>query len=65
MSQKFVVIRFYNVLLIFYKSLFEEKVIYEQENQMDAFKLKIKPILGRSFSEKELEDVLKLSKKYS
>ena len=41
------------------KSLFEEKVIYEQENQMDAFKLKIKPILGRSFSEKELEDILK------
>ena len=41
------------------KNLFDEKVIYEQENQIDAFKSKIKPILGRSFNEKELEDVLK------
>ena len=34
-----------------YKNLSNEKVIYERENQLNAFKAKIKPILGRSFKD--------------
>ena len=42
------------------KSFSEEKTIYERENQIDAFKLKIKPILGRSIRDQEFEDLIKL-----
>ena len=54
-----------NVNLIidsFLKDLIEnfsnEKVISERENQLEAFKIKIKPILGRSFSENEFNDLI-------
>ena len=40
----------------------EEKEIYERENQLDAFKSRIKPVLGRSFGEQDIEDIMKLKK---
>tara|TARA_Y100000590_G_scaffold111378_1_gene126999 strand:- start:8305 stop:10863 length:2559 start_codon:yes stop_codon:yes gene_type:complete len=40
----------------------EEKLIYERENQLDSFKSKIKPILGRSIKEKEFETIISLKK---
>ena len=45
-----------------YRNLSNEKVIYERENQLNAFKAKIKPILGRSFKDEELTDITKLKK---
>ena len=42
------------------KNLSNEKVIYERENQLDAFKTKIKPIMGRSFEDEELKNIIKL-----
>ena len=42
------------------KNLLSEKEIYERENQIAAFKAKIKPILGRSFQEEELENIKEL-----
>jgi len=45
-----------------YKNLSNEKVIYERENQLNAFKAKIKPILGRSFKDEELTNITKLKK---
>ena len=45
-----------------YKNLSNEKVIYERENQLNAFKAKIKPILGRSFKDEELANITKLKK---
>ena len=45
------------------KNLSNEKVIYERENQLDSFKAKIKPILGRAFKEEELENIMKLKNK--
>tara|TARA_Y100000590_G_scaffold467775_1_gene647923 strand:- start:341 stop:2932 length:2592 start_codon:yes stop_codon:yes gene_type:complete len=41
-------------------NLSEERTIYERENQLDAFRAKIKPILGRSFEDSEMESVVKL-----
>ena len=40
-----------------------EKVIYERENQIDAFRTKIKPILGRSFEDKEFKNITNLKNK--
>ena len=40
-----------------------EKVIYERENQIDAFRTKIKPILGRSFEDKEFKNIINLKNK--
>lgn len=45
-----------------YKNLSNEKVIYERENKLNAFKAKIKPILGRSFKDEELVNITKLKK---
>ena len=42
------------------KNLSNEKIIYERENQLDAFKAKIKPILGRSFEDEEMVNIIKL-----
>jgi len=42
------------------KNLTEEKALSERENQIEAFKTKIKPILGRSFKDEEINDVIKL-----
>ena len=38
----------------------KEKDIYERENKLDAFKVKIKPMLGRSFEDKEIDNIVKL-----
>ena len=37
-----------------------ERKIYTRENQLDSFKIKIKPILGKSFTEDEIENILHL-----
>ena len=42
------------------KNFSNEKTIYERENQLDAFKAKIRPIMGRSFKEEEITDIIKL-----
>ena len=42
------------------KKFSEEKILYERENQLEAFKAKIKPIIGKSIKDEELENVLKL-----
>jgi preprotein translocase subunit SecA len=42
------------------KDFLNEKIIYTNENQLDAFKAKIKPIFGRSFNDQEFENVIKL-----
>ena len=44
------------------KDLSDEKIIYERENQLDAFKTKIRPILGKSFKDDEFLNLLKLKK---
>jgi len=45
------------------KNLSNEKVIYERENQIDAFKAKIKPIFGKSIKDNEISNILKLKDK--
>ena len=35
-------------------NLSDEKIVYERENKLEAFKIKIKPILGRSVEETDL-----------
>jgi len=40
-----------------------EKIIYERENQLDAFKAKIKPILGKSLTEEEFKSIMELKSK--
>ena len=40
-----------------------KKKIYERENQIQAFKVKIKPILGRTINDEEFESILKLKNK--
>ena len=42
------------------KNFSNEKEVYIRENQLESFKIKIKPVLGRSFKEEELADILKL-----
>jgi len=42
------------------KNFSDEKVIYTRENKLDAFKAKIKPILGRSFKDGEFTNIIKL-----
>ncbi len=41
------------------KNFSKEKTVYERENQIDSFKTKIKPILGKSVRDEELADALK------
>jgi len=38
----------------------EERKIYSRENQLDSFKIKIKPILGKTFSDDEIGSILNL-----
>ena len=38
----------------------EERKIYSRENQLDSFKIKIKPILGKTFSDDEIGNILNL-----
>ena len=42
------------------KNLSNEKTIYTRENQIDAFKTKIKPIMGRSIKVEELDNIIKM-----
>ena len=42
------------------KNLSDEKTIYERENNIDAFKTKIKPLLGKSINEDQLTNIIKL-----
>jgi len=44
------------------KNFSNEKEVAERENQIDVFKSKIKPILGRSVNEEELSKNIKLKK---
>ena len=41
------------------KNFSNEKTIYERENQIDAFKAKIKPIMGKSIKDEELINIIK------
>ena len=38
----------------------EERKIYSRENQLDSFKIKIKPMLGKTFSDDEIGNILNL-----
>jgi len=42
------------------KNFSEEKTISERENQIDSFKTKIKPIIGKSIKDDELMNIIKL-----
>jgi len=46
----------------FIKNFSSEKIIYERENQLDAFRVKIKPIMGRSLKDEEFTNIIKLKK---
>tara|TARA_B100000029_G_scaffold184122_1_gene181659 strand:+ start:66 stop:2648 length:2583 start_codon:yes stop_codon:yes gene_type:complete len=45
------------------KNLLDEKTIYERENRLDAFKLRVKPIMGRLFKDEDFGDIIKLKNK--
>ena len=45
------------------KNFLREKTIYERENQIEAFRTKIKPIMGRSVKDEELVNITKLKDK--
>ena len=42
------------------KNFLSEKTLYERENQIDTFKAKIKPVIGRSINDEEFENIVKL-----
>ena len=41
------------------KNLSNEKIVYERENQIEAFKIKIKTLEGRSCKDEEIEQIAK------
>jgi len=41
----------------------EEKIVYEKENKINDFKVKIKPIMGRSIKEEDLSNIVKFKNK--
>jgi len=45
------------------KNFSNEKTIYERENKLDAFKVKIKPIVGRSIKDEEISNIVQLKNK--
>lgn len=45
------------------KNFSNEKTIYERENQVDSFKAKIKPIMGRSIKDDEFSNIILLKNK--
>ena len=45
------------------KNFLNEKIIYERENQIDAFKAKIKPIMGRAIKDEEFSNIIQLKNK--
>tara|TARA_Y100000590_G_scaffold342290_1_gene390790 strand:- start:2732 stop:5290 length:2559 start_codon:yes stop_codon:yes gene_type:complete len=42
------------------KNLSNEKTIYERENQIEAFKSKVKVLVGRSFKDEEINNIIRL-----
>ena len=44
------------------KNLSNEKEIYIRENQLDTFKNRVKPVIGRSFKESEFDHLINLKK---
>jgi len=44
------------------KNLSNEKEIYTRENQLDTFKNRAKPVIGKSFKENEFDDLINLKK---
>jgi len=44
------------------KNLSSERIFYERENQLNNFKSKIKPIMGRVLKDEELEKIINLKK---
>ena len=40
-----------------------EKIIYTRENKLDSFKVKIKPIVGKSIKDEEFDNIIKLENK--
>ena len=44
------------------KNLSNEKEMYMRENQMDTFKNRLKPVIGRSFKENEFDNLINLKK---
>ncbi len=44
------------------KNLSNEKEIYTRENQLDTFKNRAKPVIGKSFKENEFHDLINLKK---
>ena len=42
------------------KNFSKEKTIYERENQINAFKAKIKPVMGRSINDDEIANIINL-----
>ena len=42
------------------KHFLNEKTLYKRENQQEAFKLKIKPIMGKSIKDAEFENIINL-----
>ena len=42
------------------KNFSEEKTVYERENQLEAFKAKIRPIMGRSVKDEEFINIINL-----
>mgnify|MGYP001476562044 FL=1 len=42
------------------KDFSNEKTVYERESQTDAFKTKIRPVMGRAVKDEELTNILKL-----
>jgi preprotein translocase subunit SecA len=45
------------------KNFLSEKTIYTRENQLDTFITRIKPIMGKSFKDGELANIIKLENK--
>ena len=42
------------------KNFCDEKIIYEREDQINSFKTKIKPIMGKSISDEKITNIIKL-----
>ncbi len=45
------------------ENLSNEKIIYTRENKLDSFKAKIKPVVGKSIKDEELDNIIKLENK--
>ena len=43
------------------KNFSDEKTIYDRENKVDAFKVKIRPVIGKSIKDEELTEIIGLN----